>query len=50
MQVIIRKSQTIEQQRQGQFGSAFFLEFQIEINTMIIYKNHLVVGVTENSR
>jgi hypothetical protein len=25
-------------------GSAFFCEFQIETNTKIIYKNHLVVG------
>jgi len=30
----------------GSFGSAFFCEFQIEINTIIIYKNHLLVGVT----
>ena len=34
----------VQERRQGQFGSAFFRAFQIEINTIIIYENHFVVG------
>jgi hypothetical protein len=34
----------LREEKAGCFGSAFFCEFQIEINTIIIYKNHLVAG------